>query len=151
MKKRTTLIGALLVAVTVLAVPFLYANAGEHLHRHGRGSFGAMEHLGKMSVALNLTEQQTEEIRAIFKEARKQNAPYRSQLREGYREVAGALLRNPNDLTAAQSVIDRQLDAERTMKTNMLQAASRAISVLNAQQRIQLGEIMARHAAIPER
>ena len=142
MKRRIALITTI-VAVSALAIVPLIQAAPGHGQRgmgaHGAGIFG---HLQRVKAELGLTDQQVAEIRGIFAQVREQNAPYREQMKGGFRGVAQTLLNDPNDLTAAQALIDQQAAAERAMKANMLTATSRALNVLTAEQRAKLGELL---------
>ena len=57
------------------------------------------------------------------------------------------LVKNPNDLAAAQALIDQQTEAERAMKSNMLNAASKALNVLTTDQRAKLSDLIQQHMA----
>jgi Spy/CpxP family protein refolding chaperone len=98
-------------------------------------------------VALGLSDQQAADIKKIFADLRTQNAPYRTSLRGGMQSVAQALLANPNDVSTAQALLDKQNDAERQMKTNALNAAAKALNVLSADQRTKAATIMQQRMA----
>jgi Spy/CpxP family protein refolding chaperone len=139
MKKRTLIFSAAAILIVVLAVPFAVA---QHL-RSGRGhacmgggsSMMMFGHMRGAKAALGLSDQQTADIKKIFTDLRAQNEPYRASLRSGRQAIAQALLTNPNDLTTAQALIDKQTDAERQIKVNALNAASKALNVLTPDQR----------------
>ena len=147
MKKRIVLItviiaiGALAAAPLVMAGP--HGRSGRGMEGHG---FGILGHLGHVKDELDLSDQQVDQIKAIFAEVREQNAQYREQLHGGYRGVAETLLANPNDVAAAQALLDQQTAAERAMKTSFLNAASKALAVLNAEQRAKLSTMLEEHA-----
>lgn len=153
--KRQTLIIITLIAIMLAAVPFVYA--GQHGRGHkgfgfggdamGRGGFGPLAMLGHLKAELNLSEEQSGEIKEIFKAAREQNAQYRDQLRGGLEGITTTLLQNPNNVAAAQALLDQQAAAERAMKSNMLTATSKALNVLTADQRAKLADIIAEHRA----
>ena len=111
---------------------------------HGFG-FGFMSHIGRLKEDLNLTDAQAEQIRTIFRDAREQNKELRGQMHDGFKGVAEKLIANPNDLAGAQALIDQQAAAERTLKMNMLNAASKALNVLTPEQRATLGQKLAEH------
>ena len=147
MKKRIIITTVILATVALAAAPLVLA--GPH-GRFGRGMHGeGMELLGHLRHAkeeLDLSDQQVDQIKAIFGEVKEQNAAYREQLHSGYHGVAVALLANPNDVAGAQKLIDQQTTTETAMKANFLNAASKALSVLNAEQRAKLGTMLAEHA-----
>lgn len=144
MKKRTTiLIATILAAGALAATPLLIAAP------HGRGhggpglhGIGILGHLQHVREELDLSDQQVEQLKAIFAETREANAGARRQMHGGMREAAQILLANPNDLAGAQAVLDRQAAAERELKASLLNAAAKAFAVLNAEQRAKLRTIM---------
>ena len=148
MKKRIAMTTVILAVVALAAAPLVMAGPHGRMGGHGMPGEG-MEILGHLRHAqeeLGLSDQQVDQIKAIFAEVREQNASYREQLHGGYKSVAETLLANPNDIAAAQKIIDEQTATERTMKTNFLNAAAKALSVLNAEQRAKLGTMLAEHA-----
>lgn len=149
MKKRTLGFSAAAVLVVLLAVPFAYA---QHVRGHGgpHGEHGPMMMLGHLDRAkqvLGLSDQQVTDIKAVFENLKQQNEPLHASLKGGMGMVAQSLLSNPNDIAAAQSILDRQSEAERTMKSNALVAASKAINVLTPDQRTKLADHMKDHLA----
>lgn len=149
MKKRIAIAITLVIAVGALAAAPLVLADGPH-GRFGRGmhghGFGPLGHLAHVRDELDLSDQQVDEIKAIFAETREQNSPYRQQLHGGYKDVVQALVANPDDVATAQTLVDQQLTAERAMKTNFLNAASKALAVLNAEQRAKLSTMIEEHA-----
>lgn len=143
MKKRTLIFSAAAILMVVLAVPFALAQHMRGSHRHrcmggdsGMAMFGYMS--GRMhgaKAALGLSDQQATDIKKIFADLRTQNEPYRASLRGGRQAIAQVLLANPNDIAGAQALIDKQSEAERQMKTNALQAFSKALNVMTSDQR----------------
>ncbi len=142
--KKSTLTITILALVALVAVPLLYAGPGRH---HGMAGFGPLAHLGRAQQELGLSDQQVAEIKAIFKNFHDQNAEYRDQLRGGFEGVVKTLIKNPNDIAAAQALIDQQAQAERALKTNLLNAASKALNVLTPDQREKLGQMIAERMA----
>ena len=139
MKTRNLFITAI-VALTLLATPLLFAGPGGRGHRDG--AFGPLGMLGHAKEELNLSDQQVDEIKAIFRQVHEQNAAARQQLRGGMKDITAALLANPNNIAAAQAILDQQTQAERTLKLNVLNATSKALNVLNAEQRAKLGTMI---------
>lgn len=156
MKKRIAIAATILAVAAIAAVPFLYAGPGRgghmgHMrgqmgeHGGGFGFFGGGRHLAFLAGKLDLTEQQTDQIKAIFADLHEQNAQYRESMHGGYKAVAEALLKNPNDLAGAQALLDQQSASERVMKQNALAATSKALNVLTTEQRTELSKIIAEH------
>ena len=149
MKTRKSMIAIVLAVGLLAAVPLAYGGPGGRGHggaaMHRGGGFGGgmfFGHLGHLKDELGLSDAQVDQIKAIFKEAHEQNAQYREQLRGGLHDATEALLANPNDLAGAQAILDRQTAAEKAMKQTMLVAASKALSVLTADQRAELAQIV---------
>ena len=138
MKKRSLILCAAAVLLVVVGVPLAVA---QHMHgqggrrMHGAGAMMMFHRLAHAKRALGLSDQQSADIKKIFTDLRTQNEPYRTSLRGGHEAIATLLLANPNDLAGAQALIDKQTAAERQMKTNILQAASKALNVLTPDQR----------------
>lgn len=152
MKKRTSIIViTILAALALVAAPLVFAGPhGKGMRGHGMhgGGFGAgiFGHMRQLKEELNLSDAQTEQIRAIFREVHEQNAASRESLHTGFHDAALALLANPNDLAGAQALLERQAAAEKAMKQNLLTATSKALNVLTADQRAKLSEIVAERA-----
>ena len=148
MKKRVIISIVILATVALVATPLVLAGPGGRFgHGHGMGhGMELLGHLRHAKAELDLSDQQIDQIKAIVAEAREQNATYREQLHDGYSGVAKALLANPNDVAGAQKLIDEQTAAERALKASFLNAASKALSVLNDEQRAKLGTMLAEHA-----
>jgi filamentous hemagglutinin family protein len=153
MNKRVTIAVIAVVTLVAVAVPILYAQHSGHAagRMHGRGMghgpgalhmLGVLEHL---KDELNLSEQQSSDIKAILAEVHEQNAASREQLHGKLKAVAQTLIANPNDVAGAQAILDQQDDTERALKTNMIKGASKALNVLTAEQRARLSTIVAEH------
>ncbi len=166
MKKRSTILAAAAAIVVLTVVPFAYSQhmghggpggpggpGGRHMGPSG-GELGAIMMLGHLEHArevLGLSDQQVTDIKAIFKDLHTQNSALRDQLHGSVKSVAEKLLANPNDVAGAQAELAKQEAAEHTMKVNGLNAASKALNVLTADQRAKLAEKLAQHAARFER
>lgn len=139
--KRVVIAVALVLAVGTLAA----APRGDHrgFDHHG---FGPLGHLMHVKRELNLSDQQAAKIKSIFRDTREATAPYRAQLRGGYKDVVQTLLENPNDVSAAQALVEQQNEAERALKATVLEGASKALAVLTPAQREKLGTLIAEHA-----
>lgn len=142
MKKRILIVSAVAALAVLIIVPIALAQHGlgmgrGHGCRMGGGRSGMLMfgHFGRAKAALNLSDQQAADIKKIFADLRTQNEPYRASMRSGMQSVAQALIANPNDVAAAQALLDKQSEAEHTMKTNALNAAAKALNVLSPDQR----------------
>lgn len=157
MSKRTITLAVAAIVVALAAAPFVVAQEGFHHrgHMHGAAADGGQMmmfgHLERIKTALNLSDAQVEQIRAIHEQLREQNAASRESLHGGFGAVAQALLANPNDLAGAQALLDKQEQTERVMKMNALAAMSKAINVLTPEQRAKAAEFIAAHQARQQR
>lgn len=143
-RKSTLTVSGIVVAVFALvAVPFLYGGPGHHMM--GGGGMDPLAHLAYAQKELGLSDAQVGQIKAIIKDAHDQNAQYRDQLHGGFASILNTLLKNPNDVAAAQAIMDQQMAAEQALKSNMLSAASKALNVLTPEQRDKLGTMIAQH------
>jgi Spy/CpxP family protein refolding chaperone len=150
MKKRIAIIAGILVVLAIAAVPFVYAQPHRGMGEHGGGGmgfFGGGRHLQHLAEELNLSEQQVDQIKAIFAELHDQNAQYRENMHGGMKAIMETLLQDPNNVAAAQAQIDHQAANERAMKTNMLNATSKALNVLTQEQRSKLSQLIEERAS----
>jgi Spy/CpxP family protein refolding chaperone len=151
MSKRNIVISVAVVAALALAAfPFVYAQG---FHRHQANADGAMHgmmffgHFQRVKSALDLSDAQVDQLKAIAQEVRTQNAPLRQQLRAGKLQIAQTLLANPNDTAGAQALIDQQMTVERTLKMNVLAGVSKGLNVLTPDQRAKVSQFLADRAA----
>jgi Spy/CpxP family protein refolding chaperone len=104
-------------------------------------------HLRHLKSQLDLTDDQVTQLKTIAQSLRDQNAQYRDQLHGGMQQVAQTLIKDPSNVAAAQAILDGQSTAENAMKKNALNAASKALQVLTADQRAKLGDALASMSA----
>lgn len=150
MNKKYLTIAAVVAALALAAAPFALAqrmHAGGHGGPGMHGDMGVMflGHLQRAKEALGLSDQQVSDLKAIVKDLHAQNEQYRETMHGSMKQAATILLNNPNDISAAQAVLDKQLDNERQMKTNALLAASKALNVLTPDQRGKLQQFVNEH------
>jgi Spy/CpxP family protein refolding chaperone len=154
MTRKNILIAAVVLALTA-AVPFVYAQTrggGHHGHGAGMGmmcggGFGMMGgHLQHLKSELGLSDEQVAQLKQIAADTHQLNQPYRDAMRGNIHEIASVLLKDPSNVAAAQAIVDRNVENERQLKANVLQAFSKALSVLTPDQRAKLGDILASHA-----
>ena len=155
MKKRSIILGTAVLLAVLLTVPFAYA---QHRRAHGMGMSmhggpggdlgGAimLGHLEHAREALGLSDQQVSDIKTIFKDLHEQNAAYRDQLHGNMKSVMETLLADPNNVAAAQALLDKQEATEHTLKVNALNAAAKALNVLTPEQRTKLADHVREHA-----
>ena len=139
---RRTLTAAALIASLTIAAPLLFAQRRERPDRGRPHVFAPFSHIEELSEELNLTEEQVDQIRGIFRDLHELNAPYRQELKGGMGTAFQSLLQNPDDIAGAQAAVDRQAQAERAISTNTINATASAIKVLSAEQRSQLAQLL---------
>ena len=148
MKTRTTLFAIAGALMLLVAVPLVFA---QRMHAaHNQGEFGSMMMVGHLQHAketLGLSDQQVSDLQAVFQQVHDQNASFRQQRRDGMHQIMQTLLKNPNDLATAQALLDQQTESEKAMKSNVLNAASKALNVLNADQRAKLSDLIEKRMA----
>ena len=142
MKKRIALTTTLILIATLVAVPFVQADPQRRGPGRG-GELGPLAGLFKAKEELALSDQQVDEIKAIFRDLREQNAPFREQVREGRQSITSALIANPNDVAGAQAVLSQQASAQQALQANTLAATAKALGVLTAEQRTKLASLIA--------
>ncbi len=113
----------------------------------GPGGPALFARLDKLQTELGLSDAQVTEIKTIFTNLRDQNATYRDQLKGSMQSVTSTLIKDPNNVAAAQAILDQQAQAEHAMRTNLLNATAKALNVLTADQRAKLGDLIAQHQA----
>ena len=149
--KRWSILAAVVAAIILVAVPFVYAQGFGRGHHRDASDLAMFDRLDRAQEALGLSDDQVDQIKTIGKALREQNAPYREELRGRHLLLAQTLLKNPNDLTSAQALLDAQVNAERTMQQNMLVAASKALSVLTPEQRQKAADLVSERATRMQR
>jgi len=149
MNKKHLTIAGVIAALVIVAAPFALAQrmrgAAHGLSGGDLGGVMFLGHLQRAKHALNLSDQQVTDIENIFRDLRMQNQTYRDSLHGAMGDIATTLINNPNDLAAAQALLDKQEATEHQMKVNALLAASKALNVLTPDQRSKLGDFIKEH------
>jgi Spy/CpxP family protein refolding chaperone len=149
MNRKHLTIAAVIAMLVIVAAPFALAQR-MHGETHGGpgGDLGGvmfLGHLQRAKHALGLSDQQVTDIENIFRDLKTQNQTYRDALHGAMGDIATTLINNPNDVAAAQALLDKQEATEHQMKVNALQAASKALNVLTPDQRSKLGDFVKEH------
>jgi len=149
MRKRVLVTTGAIALVALIAVPLAFA---QRMHAmHGMQADGSMPgammlgHLAHAKAELGLSDQQSADIKAVFQSLREQNKTYRQSMHSTMSQVAQILIKNPNDVASAQALLDQQLESERVMRTNALNAAAKALNVLTPDQRTKLSTMVKEH------
>jgi Spy/CpxP family protein refolding chaperone len=149
MKRRVLVTTGALALVALIAVPFAFAQRMHAMHGmdHAGDMPGAMMlgHLAHAKAQLGLSDQQSADIKAVFQNLREQNKTYRQSTHSTMAQVAQTLINNPSDVASAQALLDQQLVNERAMRTNALNAAAKALTILTPEQRTKLSTMVKEH------
>lgn len=140
MKKSWIVVGAVTLAAAMAAAPLAWAHQ-QAKHRE-MSPFMALEKLRQLRGELNLTDAQLADLRKIGKETREANSAYRASLRDNFAEAGLALLANPDDITGAEAILDRNEAAKKELRANVLGGVSDAIKVLDPEQRDKLKDVL---------
>lgn len=149
MRKRVLVTASAVALVALIAVPLAFAQRMHAMRgMHGGADMpGAMMlgHLGHAKAELGLSDQQTADIKAVFQNLHQQNQAYRQSMHSTMAQVAQILISNPNDVASAQALLDQQMESERAMRTNALNAVAKALNVLTPDQRTKLSTMVQKH------
>lgn len=140
MRKTWIVAGTLTLVAAMAAAPLAWAH--QQAKRQEMSPLMALETLRHLRGELNLTDAQLAELRKIGKATREANASYRASLRENFAEAGLALLANPDDIAAAEAVLDRNEAAKKELRANVLAGVSDAIKVLSPEQREKLKDVL---------
>lgn len=149
MRKRVLVTTGAIALVALMAVPLAFA---QRMHAMGRMHGGPempgariLGHLGHARAELGLSDQQVADIKTVFQSLHEQNQAYRQSMHDTMGQVAQILIANPNDVASAQALLDRQMESERAMRNNALNAVAKALNVLTPEQRTKLGAMVEKH------
>lgn len=140
MRKTWIVVGAVTLAAAMAAAPLAWAR--QQAKEREMSPFMALEKLRQLREELNLSDAQLAELRKIGKETRAANATWRASLRDNFAEAGLALLANPDDITGAEGILDRNEAAKKELRTSVLEGVSDAIKVLNPEQREKLKDVL---------
>jgi len=149
--KKGTFVLALVAILALAAVPLVHAQEHGHGHGHGPhgdGPLGAAMFLGHLEHAkdlLGLSDAQVTQLKSIAADLHAQNSTLHEQLKGNMGSIVKTLLADPNNLAAAQAQLDQQAAAEKTMHSNALAAAAKAVTVLTPEQRVKVGAMIDEH------
>ncbi len=141
MKKIWIVVGTVTLVATMAAAPLALAH--QQAKRGGAMSpLMALERLHQLRGELNLSDAQLAELRKIGIETREANSAYRASLRDNLGEAGLALLANPDDISGAEAILDRNAQAKQELRANVLEGVSDAIKVLDAEQKAKLASVL---------
>ena len=141
MKKIWIVVGTVTLVATMAAAPLALAH--QQAKRGGAMSpLMVLERLHQLRGELNLSDAQLAELRKIGIETREANSAYRASLRDNLGEAGLALLANPDDITGAEAILDRNAQAKQELRANVLEGVSDAIKVLDAEQKAKLASVL---------
>jgi Spy/CpxP family protein refolding chaperone len=140
MKKTWIVVGAVTLAAAMAAAPLAWAR--QQAKQREMSPLMALEKLRQLREELNLSDAQMAELRKIGRETRETNAAYRASLRDNFSAAGLALLANPDDITGAEAILDRNEAAKKELRDNVLEGVSDAIKVLDPEQREKLKVVL---------
>jgi protein CpxP len=149
-KKVWMVLGAVLLA-GLAAVPLVHAelngaHQGMAMHGghdgYGMMGMGPFGKLRRLKSQLDLTDSQVDQLHAIAKDVRQQNAPLRTQIHGNMQNVARILIEDPSNVAKAQQLLDQQSATEQQLRGNILNGVSKALGILTAEQRTKLRQIL---------
>jgi Spy/CpxP family protein refolding chaperone len=145
--KRTLTVLAVVIAVAALAaVPIFARGRGAHTGEgFGFGGGMALERLEKLREELDLSDAQVAELRSIARATFEENRQHRKSLRGGFRNAAGILVADPQNVEEARAALDKLETSREAIRDNILESASRGLQVLTPEQRTRLAAWIERH------
>ena len=139
MTKRRKLAVAILLVAVVAAVPLVGGHGKSGSHSGSRhGGMSGMEHIREMHAELGLTEAQGKELHAIFKKVHEDHESNKQRLHSSFLEAGKLLIADPNNLSGARAVLERNHAAEREFHQSILESLSRGLNSLTPEQRQKL-------------
>lgn len=145
MKRTWIVIGTVTLVAAMAAAPLAWGN--QQAKAREMSPLMALEKLRQLRGELNLSDVQLAELRKIGRETREANSAYRGSLRDNFAEAGLVLLANPHDLAGAEAILDRNEQAKKELRANVLDGVSDAIKVLTPEQREKLKMVIEKRRA----
>ncbi len=133
MTRKTLWILVPTIVVGLLAAPIVWAH--QQMHAKDQSMFMMLGKMRELRQELNLTDDQVNQLRTIATQTRDANRAERAAFRANIGEAGLVLLKNPDDVAAAQKILDRNDEARLQLRASVLQGVSDAIRVLTPDQR----------------
>ena len=141
MKKTWIVVGTVTLVAVMAAAPLAWAHQQAKAARE-ISPLMALEKLRQLREELNLSDEQVAELRKIGKQTREANSAYRASLRDNFAEAGLVLLANPDDVAGAEAILDRNAQAKKELRANVLDGVSDAVKVLTPEQRQKLTGVL---------
>ncbi len=142
MKKRILVIASiavLIVAATVLALAQGHMGQGEK-RRGGPGDM--LEHI---SQALNLTDAQKEQAKAIFESQKAAGEERHAKLEEIHKQLEAATANGQFDETAVRNLANQQAQLQADEMVDHMRMHSKLYNLLTAEQKAKADQMMKMH------
>ena len=139
MNSRTTAITIITAALSAGALLANPAVVSQHRLAHG-------ERLNRMSAALNLTDQQKEQARDIFKSTRESTRPVWQELREERKAVRTAIQAGKSE-SEVEALAQKEGPALAKMAVARADASAKFYAILTPEQRQKLATLHQEHRA----
>lgn len=146
MKKKAITIVAATLGVFLASAPIVWAH--QQAKAREMSPLMVLEKVRQLRGELNLTDAQVNQLRKIAKDTREANSAYRVSLRENFAEAGLALLDDPDNIAAAESILDRNAGAKKELRANVLEGVSEAVKVLTPEQRQKLETVIEHRASM---
>ena len=148
--KKPIIITIVIAAIIAIAAPLLFAGVNAERRASDLGPAGGLllERVHRIAGELDLTDEQVIELRHIGKAVRQQNAAYRAEMRQNFRQAAAVLIANPDDTVRAKQILQQSAASEQELRANILEGVSKALNVLTPEQRTKLGTMLEKRMAV---
>jgi Spy/CpxP family protein refolding chaperone len=141
--KKSLIVIAIALNLGAINVATALANA-DMPERSERKQQGNKHHPMQAFRGLSLTEQQKQDIRALFKQTRQDNSLFRGEAEES-REQYQYLMQLPTwDQALAEQLVSERIENSTVVKLNMAKAKHAAYALLNDEQKLLLEERQAK-------
>lgn len=129
-------IAVLVISVAILALGHGFQGPGGH----GKGG-GHGEMLEHMSRALNLTDAQKEQVKAIMDSVESTAGGIHTKLDEVHKQIGAATANGQFDETQVRTLANQQAQLEADMTVEHFRAMSKVFSILTPEQRTKAEEM----------
>jgi len=139
MKRRILLIAGaavLVVTATVFALAQGFSGMGMHgkgVHGQGPGHEQMLQHL---AIALNLTDAQKQQVKAIMDATESSIKDIHARLEENHKQLAAATANGQFDEAQVRALANQQGQIEADMTVEHFRAMSKVFAILTPEQRV---------------
>ena len=141
MKNRILGIGGiavLVISVAILALGHGFQGPGGHGGGEGPPHGDMLEHMAR---ALNLTDAQKQQVKAIMDSVMPIADGYHAKLEEIHKQIGAATANGQFDEAQVRTLANQQAQLEADLQVEHLRAMSKVYSILTAEQRVKAEEM----------